>query len=233
MAVTKDKPAPYTAAAAILDVVGRFRDRGLPSPINAEVLSRAGVAEGLIARTLQALQTLDLIDKDGSPTKTLEGLRLAPQAEYSKRLEDWLKSAYAEIFSYVDPTQDDETRIRDAFRGYNPVGQQGRMVSLFIGLCAAAGLKSPKAATARPASIRSRAVSAPRRIAAAVGTATASRNPARKQPGLPPAIGGLLETLPSPEDGWTAADRAKFLKTFESVLDFSIPVVKEKKETAA
>jgi hypothetical protein len=33
---------------------------------------------------------------------------------------DWLKAAYAEVFSFVDPMQDDETRIRDAFRG--PLG---------------------------------------------------------------------------------------------------------------
>jgi hypothetical protein len=54
---------------------------------------------------------------------------------------------------------------------------------------------------------------------------------AKQGEALPPPIAGLLESLPS--DGWTAADRAKFLKTFESVLDFSIPVVKEKKDTAA
>ena len=51
--------------------------------------------------------------------------------------------------------------------------------------------------------------------------------------GLPPAIAGLLESLPAPADGWTAAERAKFLKTFESVLDFCIPTITVKKETAA
>ena len=127
LAVTADKPAPYATTSAILDIIGRYRNRGLPSPVNADVLARASIPGSLIPRTLQALVTLDLINEAGNPTETLEGIRLAPEAEYKKRLEDWLKGTYADVFSFVDPTTDDETRIRDAFRSYQPVGQQERM----------------------------------------------------------------------------------------------------------
>lgn len=114
--------------------------------MTGEVLGRAGISESLIPRTLQALLVLDLIDEKGAPTGILEGIRLAPEAEYKQRLSEWLKSAYADVLRYVDPAVDDETKIRDAFRSYNPVGQQPRMISLFQGLIAAAGMGQEKPA---------------------------------------------------------------------------------------
>ena len=90
MPVTANKPAPYTSPSAVLEVIDRYRNRGLQKPINRDVMGRAGIADGLISRTLQALQILDLIDDKGMPTQTFEALRLASVAEYKKRLEDWL-----------------------------------------------------------------------------------------------------------------------------------------------
>ena len=134
----KTNPVPYAPASAVLEIISRRRHRGLPIPINADVLSRASVSASLIPRTLQALQVLDLIDGDGNPTAIFEAIRTAPEAEYQRRLEDWLEGTYAEVFTFVDPAKDDEVRIRDAFRSYNPAGQQERMVTLFVGLCTAA-----------------------------------------------------------------------------------------------
>ncbi len=240
MAVTADKPVPYAPASAILEIVNRYRNRGLVFPVTAEVLARAGISDSLIPRTLQALHTLDLFGADGNPTATMEAIRLAPEAEYQKRLEDWLKSSYAEVFAFVDPTADDKTRIRDAFRGYNPIAQQSRMVTLFTGLCAAAGLMPEKAVPAprnhapRPAAAvprpTPRAANSPVRNAVQAQT---GKRAAANAYGLPPAIAGLVESLPSPEDGWTIAERDKFLTTFKAVLDFAIPVVSQKKQTSA
>src|SRR5207237_8351825 len=124
MPVTKDRAGAYAPTSAILSLVHRHRDRGLPSPVNAEVLARAGVSDSLIPRTLQSLQALDLISEDGTPTETLEGLRLAPEAEFKDRLGQWLTAAYADALQFVDPATDDEVKIRDAFRHYVPTGQQ-------------------------------------------------------------------------------------------------------------
>lgn len=229
MPVTQNNPGPYATTGSIIDILSRYRNRGLPFPVNADVLARVGISESLIPRTLQSLKTLDLINDLGNPTETLEGIRLAPEAEYKKRLEAWLKGTYAEIFAIVDPAKDDSTRIRDAFRGYEPVGQQDRMVALFEGLCTEAGLivktAAPRAAVTPRRSPPSKIVSS--RSSPKVQTKSFAAT------SLPPAIAGLLESLPSPNDGWSASDRAKFLKTFETVLDFSIPVTKEKKEPAA
>lgn len=240
MPVTAPNAAPYAPGSTLFEVVARHRDRGLPSPINAEVLGRAGISESLIPRTLQALQLLDLTDKEGRPTETFEGIRRAPEAEYRERLQDWIKGAYAEVFQFVDPAKDDATRIRDAFRDYTPHGQQDRMVSLFLALCTAAGLTPKPAEGVRPArpQLFKRAPSPLRPVkpfqkpssflasarAAAAAAASAANNPPPST--LPPALAGLLASLPANNSGWTKETRDKFLTTFAAVLDFCVPVVK-------
>ena len=139
MPVTTDKPGPYAPASVVLDLIERHRSKGLPAPVNKDVLARAGVPDSLNARTLQALTVLDLLDAAGNPTEIFEGLRRSPEAEFQKRLHDWLTVAYADALKFVDPAGASESSIRDAFRHYNPVGQQTRMVTLFTGLFKAAG----------------------------------------------------------------------------------------------
>lgn len=223
MPVTPASPAPYAPASAVVDLIERHRNKGLPSPVDGDVLGRVGVSASLIPRTLQALQALDLIDEKGAPTQVLEGIRLAPEADYKASLLAWLRAAYADALQYVDPATADETAIRDAFRQYNPVGQQPRMVTLFSGLFRAAGLSPEKAA------------SSPRKKAA-TGTASSARTNtrtlknadtgrAREQSGvghLPAALAGLLAGLPG-DAGWTQAQRDNFMKAFGAVLDFCFP----------
>jgi hypothetical protein len=232
MAVTADKPAPYAAAKTILEIVSRYRDRGLVFPVNADVLLRAGVPESLVPRTLQALVTLDLFNDAGNPTPTLEGIRLAPEAEYKKHLEGWLKSAYFDVFQFADPTTDDESRIRDAFRSYQPQGQQARMVSLFQGLCAAAELvpeNGKSAASPRPAGRRQRAALTP--SSARSLQASVIKAQSKNSTDLPPALSGLLQSLPSNGNGWTKEKRERFLSAFATVVDLYFPVVEENPTT--
>jgi hypothetical protein len=204
-----------------------YRNRNIPFPVSTDVLARIGVLESLIPRTFRSLQTLDLINNIGNPTETLEGIRLSPEAEYKDRLAAWLRRTYSGIFDVVDPTEDDPIRVRDAFRGYRPIGQQERMVILFEGLCKEAGLIPEKSSVKKvTAAVRSTSKVSVKATHIKAKSAKHKLNTY----GLPPAIAGLMEGLP--EEGWTVADRTKFLKTFESVLDFSIPIVKEKKDTA-
>jgi hypothetical protein len=230
MPVTADTSGPYAPPSAVLEVVNRRRDRGLSAPITAEVLARAGVSDSLIPRTLQSLQTLDLIDEGGTPTDTFEVLRRAPTAEFQARMQEWLRHTYADVFQFVDPSQDDEIKITDAFRAYEPAGMQRRMVILFQGLCMAAGLMPEKNASRsrtspspspRPQG-RGNRPSAP----AQSGRRTPSVSPIKVAGALPPAIAGLMESLPSPEAGWTATERDRFIATFKAVLDYAIPVRK-------
>ena len=197
------------------------------------VLARAGISPSLIPRTLYALQTLDLIDEKGSPTEVLEGIRLAPEPEYQQRLADWLRAAYADALVYIDPATADESQIRDAFRSYQPIGQQSRMVSLFTGLFAAAGIAPEK--PERPP--RQRMVpplrnDGQRRRSLISGTksqnvsssSTGTAHHHIKSSGLPAPLAGLLATLPQDGTGWSKSRRDQFVETFEAVLDFCIPV---------
>lgn len=238
MTVTPDQPAPYAPASAIMDLIERHRNRGLPSPIDGDVLARAGIAASLIPRTLYALQVLDLIHEDKKPTNVLEGLRLAPEAEYKAKLAEWLKWAYADALQYIDPAADDETAIRDAFRNYQPIGQQSRMVTLFTGLFRAAGIGAEK--PDRPTK-KSGAGGASRSRSGAAGVLKSQSGgrsgtlpPTRPSPrtppppsyqGLHPAIAGVLASLPDPSTGWIKADRDRFVAAFTAVLDFAIPTV--------
>lgn len=225
MAVTAENPAPYAPASAIIDIIDRYRNRGLPRPITAEVLGRAGVSDSLIPRTAQALATLELIDEAGNPTETLEGLRRAPEAEFKPLMANWLKSVYGDVLNFAD-ANDDETAIRDAFRNYNPVGQQPRMVSLFMGLCRAAGIRSDEQSTA---AARPRARKAPAAGASAPRPRVDKQPPARgaMPSGIPAPIAGLLTKLPPEHGSWTQAERERFESAFKALLDFSF-VIAEK-----
>ncbi|MBZ0215153.1 MAG: DUF5343 domain-containing protein [Fimbriimonadaceae bacterium] len=228
MAVTQTSAAPYAPTRTMTDIIERHRDRGLPRPVNADTLQRAGlVTESLTARTLQALVTLDLIDESGTPTSVFEGIRLAPEAEYKKRMEDWLKAAYADVFAFVDPSKDDTIRIRDAFRGYQPTSQQDRMVNLFLGLCSAAGILPEKPQSGTP---NNKATPPKQRVVAPAKpkqkTSSASGNMgSHAATELPPALSGLLASLPKNGTGWTKAKRDSFTAAFGTVLDFVYPIV--------
>jgi Family of unknown function (DUF5343) len=238
MPVTADRAGPYAPPSAILEIINRRRDRGLAVPINADVLERAGIGSSLIPRTLQALQTLDLIDEQGQPTSTFEAIRLAPTPDFQARLQEWLRGAYADVLTFVDPSQDDESKVTDAFRAYEPNGQQRRMVILFRDLCVAAGLAPAKSPAGQKAPSASRPVNAtPRQRTIAKRVVNeVFKNAPRHSSGVPAPLAGLLASLPAEGDTWTKAERAKFITTFTAVLDFCFPVEeggKPKTETAA
>src|SRR5690349_12129895 len=98
--------APYAPAATVLSVIDRARQRGLPPTVTKDVLMRAGVSESLIPRTLQSLQLLELINDDGTWTPNLETLRRAPESELQSTLAEIVRSVYADVFQYVDPSKD-------------------------------------------------------------------------------------------------------------------------------
>jgi hypothetical protein len=221
MPVTKEASAPYAPTSALMELITRHRQKGLPSPVTEDVLQRAGIAGSLTSRTVQALVTLDLIDEQGRPTPTLEGIRLAPEAEYQQRLADWLRAAYADALSFIDPALDDETKIRDAFRSYKPVGQQHRMVTLFTGLFAAAGVRTEKkrSRAARPTN-RSPNLNPP-------PTLDDAKQPLEKPPLQGAHDGGrkhkavvdqLLDKFPTFDPAWTDDLKAKWFDGYQRLL---------------
>ena len=232
MPVTQDKPAPYAPASSILELIETYRRKGLPQHITHEVLQRVGVSNSLVPTPSGPSSSFDLINEQGKVTNTLEGLRKAPEGEYKDRLVEWLRNAYADVLTYVDPATDDETRVRDQFRNYNPVGQQSRMVSLFLGLVAAAGMageKTPQPRRVRPTT--STVFRKPSRATDGGGSSATPPKPPSKffGGGVPHfcSLSGLLSSLPQEGETWTQARREKFIETFEAVIDFCYRVEEE------
>jgi hypothetical protein len=155
-------------------------------------------------------------------------------------MAEWLNASYADALTFIDPATATETEVRDAFRGYKPHGQQDRMVTLFLGLFEAAGIapERKKRSSPRPqngASVRliRRERSAASPSSAAPPPPTLTHTPHRREPhitGFPPALAGLLTSLPQPGETWTKGDRERFLRTFEAVLDFCYPVTTAAKQ---
>lgn len=224
MAVTVDRAGPYTSPKVIIDLILRHRDRGLPQPVDAAILARAGVSDSLIPRTLQALNALDLVAEDGRITEVFDSLRLAPQGEFQERVGDWLNAAYADVLQFADPSSDDDTKVRDAFRNYKPVGQQDRMVTLFLRLYEFAGITLPQAIKA-PSRPRSQAVQDKPRIREVTRTSSPPRQRTTHTGDIPPPIAGLLARLPAEGEGWTKERRDGLVAAFEAVIDFCFPIV--------
>jgi len=138
--LTTGGKAPYAPTQAVLDVIHAWRDRPVPTPITADVIKKIGVPGSLVPRTVQTLRLIDLLDKSGKPTTAMQDLRKAGAEEYPARLAEIIRAAYAEIFIYRDPAVDSTEQIADAFRAFEPTGMRDRMVRLFLGLCAEAGI---------------------------------------------------------------------------------------------
>jgi hypothetical protein len=190
------------------------------------------VSDSLVPRTLQTFKILDLIGDDGRHTELLENFRRAPQADYQPMMAEWLKAAYEHALDVIDPATADETAIRDAFRHYNPISMQPRMITLFTSLFEAAGVRDAERPRPPPRKVNSGAgTSSSRVVVRPTSRNTIARPPAERQPpppppainGLHPALAGLLSSLPSAERGWTKADRDRFMEAFGVVLDFAHP----------
>jgi len=226
MPVTAETVAPYAPASAVLEIVQRHRDKGLPPIVDSAVLERSGISPSLVPRTLQTLKTLDLIDADGRPTRIFESIRLAPGSDYQLRLAEWLNTAYADALAFIDPATATENQIRDAFRHYQPVGQQPRMVTLFLGLYAAAGISADRQRAKRQRRERSATPNSASTEPPAVkrGHPQQERKLVRETD-LPAPMGGLLTKLPSEGNGWTRQERDKFMTAFGAVLDVCFPIL--------
>jgi len=121
-------------------LIDRARTRNLPEVINNDLLRIAGVPEGAWYKVMQTLRFLGLIHEDGRPSETFEALSGATEDQYRELLEKVIREAYRSEFNVIDPGQDPQPKIIDAFRPYKPRSQTARMVILFQGLCREAGI---------------------------------------------------------------------------------------------
>ena len=229
MAVRSGGQAPYAPPQTVFTLIQAFRNRALPVPFTKEVYERAGVPATLVTRTSQTFRLLDLVDEAGNPTAEFEALRRAGAQEYPERLGAIVRAAYADAFQFVDPATDTPEKVRDVFRHYEPLGQLTRIVTLFYALCEAGGIipeGTRKQPPKTPATIPRKKQDASRRPGME-GPSVGKKANVRNDHGgyIPPALMGLLASVPSNGTGWTQQQRDRFVTAFGHVLDFTVPIV--------
>ncbi|MGB6838606.1 MAG: DUF5343 domain-containing protein [Dehalococcoidia bacterium] len=235
MIIESKEAAPYAPVHNVLTVIRRLRERGLPDPLTLQELERIGVPAGNAPRTLAALRFLGLVEDEGTRSPAFERLGRASTDEYAETLAEIVRAAYAPVFTVVDPAQDNEIALHDAFRHYHPQAQRSRMVTLFLGVCREAGIipggpprrkakmrrqtegraaERPPAQVVRPKSIES---------AEAVGQPTITQTEGGPDYRL---VSAVMQQLP--KDGkWTKARRDKWIEAVAANVDLLIEVIEE------
>ena len=220
--------APYAPTSNVLEVIRRFRERGLPDTLSLQELERIGVPAGNAARTLATLRFLSLVDEDGRRTEAFERLGRAATGDYSTVLAEVVREAYRAIFTVVDPAKDSDIDLSDAFRHFAPQAQRERMISLFLGLCREAGIVEGGPPERRPR--RRRQSVQPTGILSEerVGQPSVIRErPTRDDDGADyRLIAALMQQLP--RDGkWTKRQLEKWLVAVRATAELVIEVEEE------
>lgn len=214
---------PYAPTGNVVGVINRSRERGVPNPLTIQELERIGIPSGNAPRTLVALKFLGLLNPDGSHTPEFDRLRHAPTEAYPDVLAEILRAAYHGVFAIVNPAEDSDLTISDAFRGFQPEGQRDKMISLFMGLCKAAGIGSAAASDSKPRAPK--AASTPKTIKPKKVKKAIEEDDEEPKDGIDyRLLSVLMQRLPR-NGKWTSVERSKWLGAVTANVDVIIEVV--------
>ena len=224
--------APYAAVNNVMEVIRRRRERGLPSPLTTKALESISIPPGNISRTLQAIRFLGLMEDDGAQTELFDRLARAGEqgGEYRELLGEVIKKAYHAVFAIVDPAQDGDMAIHDAFRQFVPEAQRDRMVSFFLGMCGRAGITAPKGRERRETSRPQSARQGQRRGTALQAQQQRPQQQEAEQRHIPDSDGdnrlvfAVMQQLPK-NLRWSSDRRQKWLAAIQSAVDLMVEVV--------
>ena len=213
---------PYASPENITRILLRARKGGVRR-IDVDWLAQIGIGDGMVARTLRALEYIGFITNDGTLTPLFEEYVVASEDDAQAVLQGAIRKAYDVIFRAADPATDDRAKVHTAFRTAQPSGQWGRMVTLFLGLCQAAGIPVKEPPSNRPGKD-----SPPREKPKGVGARrppTRTYAPVYQEPAtspgltsrLDPALAGIVAKIPELE---TSADLERWWIMFKSAFEF-------------
>jgi hypothetical protein len=225
---------PYAPPSNITTVLQRLRKRNPPARIDAEFLRDMQISEGTIARAIFALRFLNLIEEDDSPSSALQSIATSTDEEYAEILSGLLREAYSDVFERLDPTQDTQDKFLNFFRRYLPASQRERMVTFFLGMCREAGMQLADAPRQRSTAARAptsrqsaKGKPGPKKTTSPVaGSAGGER--AHDTESIPPALLGLVRSLPGEGESLSSARRNQWLQMAAATLAFVYPEPAEK-----
>ena len=216
---------PYAPVKSVLQVVRRYHERGLPEPLNADVLQQVGVSSSLYSPVFRTLLFLELVDESGMKSAKFENIRRSASNDYAATLADIVRQAYSAIFVIANPGEDELTAITDAFRKYDPANQRDRMVRLFIGLCEEAEIIQPGTHQIKTTRKPRTSSSQPRLQKVATSPATETLAPTIDETiDLDyRLVSSIVQQLPK-NGHWTAEKRGKWINAMTSAIDLLIDV---------
>jgi len=151
---SKRKP-PYVAAGTLWEFFNKLKFVATPSHLDAIELQEYGIPKHWAYHLLSALKFLNLVEKNGKTTPALNSLQMRGD-EFQHNLEEVVRNAYAELFIKVDPARDSHANIVNFFMkhyGTSPSGAE-KATSLFLDLCAEAGIPTLKGTQSTATKIR-------------------------------------------------------------------------------
>jgi hypothetical protein len=135
--------APYGSTDGVIAILEKFRETGLGgNPITTDLVGKFGFGEEVARRIVLSLKLLDLVSEDGTPLPSLLDFKQASSEKYRTVLADQLRDSYSVVFAVTGEALAtmSTTQVEDAFRSFRPDSLRKRMVQLFLGLCAYAGI---------------------------------------------------------------------------------------------
>jgi hypothetical protein len=220
----ESKFVPYAPPENVLRVIDRIRKAGLPPKINSDYLRQLGISEAIVPRVARTLEFLE-ITREGATSDIAERIAVTPESEWPAVFQEVLRIAYDEVFRVIDPETSTRKAVDDAFRPMKPSGQRNRMVTLFLGLCQAAGFAVKEPPYQRPGQgqpkrekvVKAKLVKQKQDVPYSSQSFSIIERPALQQPGrLHPALVGIVATIPDIE---TRADLELWVTSFKATME--------------
>lgn len=221
---------PYISFNTVTTLWERMAKEAPPPRIDKSYLDT--FSGGYQSQVIAALQSIDLLEEDGSVTDRLKRLVGGSAEERKQVVAEVLQEFYSEPIRLgeINATQQ---QLEEWFRGLGIQGSTLRKAvafylkaAEFAGVPVSPNFKTPRVTT----TTRKRRKPTPKPYASDGGEGkTGAKHDAEDQvtANVDPILAGLLAKLPAADEGWDAAERDSFMKAFESVLDYLYPVTEE------
>jgi hypothetical protein len=221
---------PYIAFRTLEDLIQRMSDDGAPPQIDRSYLDNYSGGYG--GQVIAALESLDLLEKNGGLKPRLKALIQGDASERKRLFAEILQERYPRVIELgkINATQQQH---EDVFREMGVSGDTLRKAvafyikaAQFSGVPLSRNFKVPRvrSASGKPARPKPRPESTVNQ-----GGEGGAGGGAGGQPDLPDripaALRGLLDKLPSEGEGWEKDDKDRFMTAFTAFIDLFYPLV--------
>jgi Family of unknown function (DUF5343) len=228
----KQLPAPYFAFKTLGNVADRMKPVGPPPQIDRSVLP--GMSGAGQTQFIAGLKFLDFIDESGKVQPRFAEYVQADTAGRKRIMGEIIREKYPEAVELGSQNATTEQLINVFTENYGVKrGDTARKAIGFYLNAARYAEDVPVSANFITPRLRSGGTKTPRKR-----TETSGRIPIDDEENdsgsgyrrLHAGLAGVLADLPSRGQGWSQPDRDMWLRTFTTVLDYSIPIVDEDDE---